>query len=49
MYSKSAPIVEFDDTYAMDTIMFSPRFDKHTREFYNYVVRYWDKKEMFIK
>ena len=26
MYSKSAPIVEFDDTYAMDTIMFSPRF-----------------------
>lgn len=44
MYSKSAPIVEFDDTYAMDTIMFSPRFDKHTREFYNYVLRYWDNE-----
>ncbi|MBS5985283.1 M60 family metallopeptidase [Clostridium sp.] len=44
IYSKSAPIVEFDNTYAMDTIMFSPRFDKHTREFYNYVVRYWDEE-----
>ncbi len=42
MYSKSGPIVEFDNVYEMDTIMFSPRFDKHDREFYNYVIRYWD-------
>ena len=42
LYGKSAPIVEFDDTYKMNTIMFSPRFDKQKSDFYNYNIRYWD-------
>ena len=44
LYGKTAPIVEFDDTYKMNTIMFSPKFDKQKSDFYNYNIRYWDSE-----